>query len=350
MSFVFSFENLHQMTFDPLLNPEFIYTDDQSFCIKRIKRGKGFSYLDIEGNVIKNPKILKRIKSLAIPPMWTDVRLCTIENGHLQAVGRDSKGRKQYIYHPGWALLQQNEKFSRMYEFGKSLPKFRKKVIKDLEETGWPKNKILGLMVLILDETGIRIGNKSYLQENGTYGLSTLRRKHLVVEDRELIFRFIGKSKQKREVSIEDEELISHIKKIAELPGYEIFKYHDSNGKIHTIDSNDVNSYIYAISKRKFSSKDFRTWVASRVTIESIPEAQLLKNEHPRKKLSNLVLRLVAKKLGNTVSVCKSYYIHPKLLLKLENNEIPEINAFKSSKTNFGLSAEEKLLLDLIKD
>jgi DNA topoisomerase I len=334
-----------------LLMPEqFVHSDENLFCIQRIKKGRGFSYIDKKGETIKSSILIKRIKELAIPPMWSDVRICSLENGHLQAHGRDSKGRKQYIYHPGWALIQQQEKFAKMIDFGKNLPKIRRKVYQDFYQKGWPKSKILALMVIILDETGIRIGNKSYLQENGTYGLSTLRRKHLIIEENELIFNYKGKSNQLRQVSIDDEELISHIKKVADLPGYEIFRYQDDTYKTHTLDAHDVNLYLCDISNNKFSSKDFRTWVGSRLSVELLPEAYLIKGQYPRKKLPKILIKLVANQLGNTIAVCRSYYIHPLLLEKIENNQIPVKNPYRASRSKFGLTAEEKLLLDLIKD
>jgi DNA topoisomerase I len=338
------------MESNKLLPDQFIYADENHFCIRRVKKGKGFSFLDEWGRYIPSGPLLKRLKSLTIPPMWTDVWICTVENGHLQAIGRDTKGRKQYIYHPQWAFLQQLEKFDKMIEFGKKLPLIRKKVHQDLNDIHWSKRKILALMVLILDETGIRIGNKNYLEENGTYGLSTLRRKHLIVDENELIFKYKGKSHQKREVKIDDEELIHHIKNVAELPGYEIFKYQDPEGKTQVVDSHDVNQYIGELSKEKFSSKDFRTWVGSRLTLECIPEAHQLLEINPRKKFLNLVLKLVSQQLGNTISVCRTYYIHPKILHLLENNEIPFQTKFRSSRTKFGLTAEEKLLMQLIGD
>ncbi len=321
--------------------------DQEGLCIRRKRRGKGFQYLDEMGNTITDSEEVTRIRQLVIPPMWTMVRICKCPKGHIQATGRDAKGRKQYIYHSAWERKRQEEKFARLAEFGSQLNKLRKKAQRDLRQAGWPKAKVLALMVEILDETGIRIGNRCYSKSNQSYGLSTLRRKHVRVDGADFVLSFKGKSHQQRTVTIEDQELITYIKQVAELPGHELFRFRDQKGRRRIIDSGDVNHYIAAGMGGPFTSKDFRTWVGSRLAIEYWPEAHRQTQLNPRKKLDATLVRMVADQLGNTPSVCRTYYVHPEILKRIENKEMPD-NPHKDSKGHAGLSASEKLLMALI--
>lgn len=323
--------------------------DDSALCISRRKYGKGYQYFDENNQKITDKKTLRRLRNLVIPPMWSEVMICRFDDGHIQAIGRDLKGRKQYIYHSVYEKLKQEEKFNKMIDFGEHLPKIREKIISDLSIKKWSKNKVLALLVSILDEYGIRIGNKQYRNKNETYGLTTLRRKHLTIEEDELIFSFKGKSNKQREVHIDDEELIPFIKKSAELPGYEIFRYKDDKGKFHDVDSDEVNQYIHQHMGGEFSSKDFRTWAASRLAIEFYPQAFIEQKNGSRKKFSNIVIKMVAEELGNTPSVCKNYYVHPTIFNKIDSKEIPNPNPFKEPKNDHGLLASEQLALNLIK-
>jgi len=321
---------------------------DDSMCIVRKKYRNGYRFYDAAGTHITDKKLLKRLKGLIIPPMWSDVQVCKWDDGHIQAIGRDLKGRKQYIYHSEWERKRQEEKFAKMVDFGTALPKMREQALSDIKITKWSKAKILGLMTLVLDETGIRIGNKQYAQRNGTFGLSTLRRKHMEIEDGVMLFEYKGKSNQLRQVEIDDEDLIKLIKKSAELPGYELFRYRNPDGSWDSVDSHDVNEYIHNHMGDNFSSKDFRTWAASRLAVELYPQAIKLKAQAPRKKFSNIVLRLVADELGNTPTVCKSYYVHPIIMQKIENQTLTicrkdEHNIFSKS-----LSESEKMVLKQI--
>jgi DNA topoisomerase-1 len=325
------------------------YSEEDSLCIKRIKKGRGFAYLDENGNKIGDKDQLNRIKNLVIPPMWSEVNICRFEDGHIQATGRDLKGRKQYIYHDEWERIRQEEKFDRMILFGKALPKLRKRVHQDLRMRGWSKRKVLALMVAILDETGIRIGNKQYEKENQTYGLTTLRRKHVAVDGGVLSLSYKGKSNIEREVTIADREIVRHIKRVAELPGYELFKYVDTDGQVIRVDSHDVQEYIKENMGKEFTCKDFRTWVGSRLAIDYLPEAVEKKREFPRKKLESLLVCMVAGELGNTPTICKGYYIHPLILDKLDVGELPLKNPFRQSSSSTSLDKSEKLLLHLLK-
>jgi len=321
-------------------------TEDHALCITRRKRGRGYEYFDENGEKIRNAKLLERLKALVIPPMWEKVRICSWDNGHIQATGRDGKGRKQYIYHPDWEKQRQEAKFMKMKAFGEALPAAREAALSALQPKGWSRQKIMALMFMVLDETGIRIGNSYYADHNDTYGLSTLRRKHLSIEDNVLFFEYTGKSNKKRQVQIEDDALIEHIKRAAEMPGYEIFRYQKGRNQWESVDSEDVNAYIQQLMGDQFYSKDFRTWVASRLAVKYYPEAVRQQRENPRKKLVNTLVKLVAQELGNTEQVCRTYYIHPTVLQLVENQQLPEIPNSKSKSPAH--SPAEKLLLSIL--
>ncbi|WP_373517833.1 DNA topoisomerase IB [Pricia sp.] len=324
--------------------------DDSAMCISRKKRGKGYSFYDEKGNLIKDKKVLKRLQGLVIPPMWKDVMVCRFDDGHIQAIGRDPKNRKQYIYHSVYEKQQQEAKFKKMLEFSELLPKIRKKAHKDLDAKGWGKDKLVALIILILDEYGIRIGNKEYKKQNESYGLTTLRRKHLSIEDDELLLSFTGKSHQEQEVHIDDEILVPFIKEVADLPGYEIFKYSDDQKNSHDVDSDDVNEYIAEYMGPDFSSKDFRTWSANRLAVECYPLALEELEDGSRKKFSNIVIKMVAAELGNTPTVCRDYYVHPALFRSIDEKTLPNPNPFNDSKSISALSASEKLARKIIEE
>lgn len=305
------------------LKLEIQHVDDTAMSIHKRKSGKGYQYFDEYGNKITDKKLLNRFKKLIIPPMWNDVYICKWNDGHIQAIGRDAKGRKQYIYHSEFERAKQEEKFAKMKDFGKSLEKFRQQVLSDIGIKEWNRDKVVALLVLLLDETGIRIGNKQYANQNGTYGLTTLRRKHMVLEGNQIIFEYKGKSNKARHVEIDDEHLTKLIKKSAQLPGYEIFRYKDENGNFNTIDSDDVNEYIHNHMGKQFTSKDFRTWVASRLAVEMYPFAIEAIAEKPKSKFTNTLIRMVADELGNTPNVCRSYYVHPNILQKITLKKLP---------------------------
>jgi len=312
-------------------------------CYTRRRHAKGFQYLCTKSEKITDKKEIKRIKDLVIPPMWEDVEICIDPKGKVQATGRDLKGRKQYIYHPTWEQKRQTEKFKSLKSFAKALPKFRKKCHKFLEGKGYERNKILALMVLILDDTGMRVGNNSYTDQNGTYGLSNLRRKHLDAKKKELLFQYQGKSKKQREVMIDDPDLVKFIKRSAEQPGYEIFRYKDDDGHWSNVDSDELNEFIREHMGEEFSSKFFRTWVACRLTVELYPEAVKITKESKRKSLAPTLVKLVAKDLGNTPAICRDYYIHPQLMTQVKDKTLPEIDIEKMTD-----EAIDKAVLKLI--
>ncbi len=320
--------------------------EESDLCILRKKWGRGFRYLDEDGRKIEDKKALSRIQNLAIPPIWDEVMICGSGNGKIQATGIDPKGRKQYIYHQDWIKQSQAEKFAELKRFGKLLPAMRSKCHAIIEDKNYSWEYIMALLVLILDETGIRIGNKHYLNQNKTHGLTSLRRKHLSIDKEHLIFNYKGKSNKNREVDIDDEELIQHIKQAAEQPGYHIFRYKDHSGTWHPVDSSDVNEFI-SENMSGFTSKYFRTWVANRLAIELWPVA-IQKKEESKKELKNILIEMVAKELGNTPAICSEYYLHPNVLNLIKNKRLPIIETKNNSDTQEIHNQTEKILLDAI--
>ncbi|MEO8253089.1 MAG: DNA topoisomerase IB [Flavobacterium sp.] len=321
---------------------EIKHVDDTAMSIHKRKYGKGYQYFDEDGHRIKDKKILSRFQKLIIPPMWSDVYICKWDDGHIQAIGRDAKGRKQYIYHSVFEKAKQEEKFAKMKDFGNVLEKFRQQVLADIASKVWTKDKVVALLILLLDETGIRIGNKQYANQNGTYGLTTLRRKHMTLVGNQIVFEYKGKSNQARHVEIDDAYLSKLIKKSAQLPGYEIFRYKDESGDFHPVDSEDVNEYIHKYMGDNFSSKDFRTWVASRLAVEMYPFALDAISNAPKSKFSNTLIRMVAEELGNTPTVCKSYYVHPNIMQKIESKSLPNKNYDDEGSQVWKLTPAEK--------
>lgn len=289
--------------------------------IQRIKRGNGFSYRYPSGRVIKDQRLLARIKKLVIPPMWKQVQISKDPSADLQATGFDLKGRKQYIYHKKWHESRQQEKFVRLQDFADSLPAFRTRCWQAVKQQGWSRDKTLSLVCLILDSTGLRIGNRAYTAENETFGLTTLRRRHLVEEDGEVNLQFVGKHGKPRCVAIDDEELASLVSESAEAQGYALFRYLDNSKHWHDVHCEDVNEFIHEELGADFTCKDFRTWGASRFGLMSLPEIEQAVMENKRRRWDTTFVKHVAGMLGNTPSVCKQYYLHPKLISALSMDE-----------------------------
>lgn len=309
--------------------PQLIFTKDDipgyTRCIKKEK----FCYLNENGKPITDKKLVERLQQLVIPPMWKDVWICTKKNGYLQATGRDEKHRKQYIYHDDYVAWQQWNKFNKMQIFAECLPTIRETTDKHLQHKKWDKQKVLALVVKVLDETSVRIGNQYYTDRNNTYGLTTLRRRHLDVEPGHLTFSYTGKSSKQREVDIEDKKLIKLIKECSDLPGYELFRYKEK-GSFHTVDSGEVNDYLREISGEELSGKDFRTWSGTSLAVDFFKEAKMISETNTRKKLEPTLVKLVSKKLGNTMSVCREYYIHPTILEAVKKGKIPPLDSVKN--------------------
>jgi DNA topoisomerase I len=316
--------------------------------LRRRKRGTGFVYLDEKGDRITDSDVINRIKSLTIPPMWQDVWISPWPNGYLQAAGMDARGRRQYLYHPEWTSYQQSFKFQKLKEFAYALPQIRAVVEKNLRKQGWPREKVLALIIGILDESYLRVGNKKYSLENESFGLTTLRRKHMAAEGRELVFQYKGKSNKYHTVRLQNPRLNKLIKGCSELRGYEVFKYIDDDGKIAPVDSRDVNEFLRDITGEKFTSKYFRTWGGTVLAVKYHAIALENKKQKPRIKMEREIVKLVSEQLNNTVSVCRTYYIHPAVLQVLDENFSPDI--YDISHAPEALSPEEKVVLGIIEN
>ena len=329
-----------------------VYVSDSKPGITRMPSEQSFTYVTTNGTPVLNEKILLRIKQLVIPPAWQNVWICTKPNGYLQVTGKDVKGRKQYRYHKKWSQARGEQKFSKMISFGESLPTMRKKVASLLTGKMISRSLVLGLLVNILDRTLIRVGNKEYARSNNSFGLTTLRNKHLKLSDQEVKLDFIGKKGIRQQISITDRKAIALIKKCKELPGYDLFQYLDADGTLHAITSNDVNAFIKEISGNDFTAKDFRTWGGTAYAIGYILTQFGQEEKLDEKRMSVELCKHVAKKLGNTPTVCKSHYIHPHVFTLLSNSGSLQkaSKRFSEQKANpLDLSLEEKVLLNILK-
>jgi len=287
------------------------YVSNQSAGITRKVTRQGFNYLDKHGKTITDGVTLARIKSLAIPPAWQEVWICPSANGHLQATGYDARGRKQYRYHPEWRKVRDEVKYERMIKFGQALPALREGVQRDLALPGLPRSKVLATVVRMLDLTGIRIGNEEYARENRSFGLTTLRNKHVQVEGAQIALRFRGKSKVYHTLQIKDRRMANIIRRMRDLPGQELFQYLDDDGNVHSIESNDVNEYLRTITGEDYTAKDFRTWTGTMLATLLLLELAHYSTQSEAKKNIDQAVRMVAERLGNTPRICKSCYIHP---------------------------------------
>lgn len=280
-------------------------------CIRRIRCGSGFRYLGPDGKPLRDPKHLERIRSLTIPPAWRDVWICPFANGHLQAIGWDVKGRKQYRYHPRYRSTRDQAKFSRMIAFGTVLALVRKRVQDDLAPSGLPKQKVLATIVRLLETSFIRVGNNEYARENESFGLTTLRNKHVRIAGAKLQFRYRGKSGLEHIIELTDRRLARIVKQCQELPGYELFEYVSENGEISVVDSADVNAYLREITGQDFTAKDFRTWAGTVLAVRQLCTAGPSRSASAvRRSVANAVKR-VAHHLGNRPATCRKYYVHP---------------------------------------
>lgn len=290
------------------------YVSDTDPGYTRKRRGKKFVYFDTEGKEIKDEKRILRLNRLAIPPAYTDVWICPSPNGHLQATGRDARGRKQYRYHERWRAERDENKYEKMVLFGRALPKIRRRVTRDLKRPGLTREKVLATVVELLQRTFIRVGNEEYARENHSFGLTTMRNRHVDVKGSKLHFRFRGKSGVNHDVPLEDRRVARIIKKLQELPGQELFQYLDDGGNTHSITSEDVNAYLREITGEDFTAKDFRTWAGTVMAAIALQAQELFENKAQAKKNVKDAITAVAHVLGNTPAVCRKCYVHPAVL------------------------------------
>ena len=290
------------------------YVCDSRPGIRRRAAGTGFVYLETEDCPVEDEAILARIKSLAIPPAWTEVWICRMSHGHLQASGRDARGRKQYRYHARWRKFRDECKFDRMLQFGAALPRMRKQVEEDLRLTRLTREKVLAVVVRLLEETFIRVGNEEYARANKSFGLTTLRGRHVKIEGAKIMFRFRGKSGKEHQITLANRKLARLVKSCQDLPGQDLFQFIDEEGQPRPIDSGDVNEYIRQIAGDDFSAKDFRTWAGTLLAAQRLDDYPSVESVAAAKAACTTSVAEVASRLGNTPAICRKCYIHPEIL------------------------------------
>lgn len=290
------------------------YVSDEQPGIRRKRAGKNFRYIGVDGKPISDPAELERIKALGIPPAYNDVWICPYANGHLQATGRDARGRKQYRYHTRWREVRDENKYSRMLAFAAALATIRERIEADLALPGLPRAKVLATVVRLLETTAIRVGNAEYARQNRSFGLTTMRDRHVAVEGSKLHFKFRGKSGKRHTIDLKDRRLARIVKRCQELPGQELFQYLDEQGQVQDVASSDVNDYLREITGQDFTAKDFRTWAGTVLCATALDEIGECPSSKQAKKNIVRAVERVAERLGNTPAVCRKAYIHPAVL------------------------------------
>ncbi|MBK8983017.1 MAG: DNA topoisomerase IB [Ignavibacteria bacterium] len=328
-----------------------VYVSNSRTGYTRIRKGKSFIYHD--GNKrIKDKSELERLKKLVLPPAWENVWICRVPNGHLQATGIDKLGRKQYKYHSDWSIIRNRTKYNRLYEFGNKLPAIRKEINKNLKLSGYNKEKVLSALLSVMDITNIRVGSSLYEKLYGSFGLTTLKNRHVNIKGANIKFSFKGKRGIKHSISLKSKRLAAIIRACKEIPGKELFEYINDEGEVVDVDSGTVNEFIQKITGGDFTAKDFRTWSGSVEAILSLKELGGYESITEMKKKIAMMYESVAGKLGNTKAVCKKYYIHPFITELYEKNKLEKyISKLKPSDINgerTGLSSEEKVLMAIL--
>jgi DNA topoisomerase-1 len=289
------------------------YTVDTEPGFRRVRRGRGVVYMNTANRPIRDRATLKRIAALGIPPAWTDVWICASPTGHLQATGRDARGRKQYRYHDHWTSRRDELKYERMVEFASTLPRVRRRVARDLKRSGLPREKVLAAIVRLMDRTSIRIGSEEYSRTNNSFGMATLQDRHVRIRGSEIHFKFRGKSGKMHEIGLDDKELAKIVRDCHDLPGQELFQYLDDDGNVCDVTSRDINDYLREVSGQDFTAKDFRTWAGTTIAFEVLSLSTSATSATAAKRNVLAALDCVAKKLGNTRAVCRKSYVHPGL-------------------------------------
>jgi DNA topoisomerase-1 len=328
-----------------------VYVSDEEPGIQRKRSGKGFTYLDTEGNRVKDKTTLERIRSLVIPPAWKEVWICPLEDGHIQATGRDEKERKQYRYHPRWQELRDETKFHRMILFGEALPQMRERIEQDMRKHGLPREKVLATVVQLLGTTFIRIGNPEYVRANDSFGLTTLLDDHVEINGTNVHFEFRGKSGKEHAVDLRNKRLARIVKQCQDVPGQQLFQYIDNNGSYHAITSGDVNNYIREIGGQEFTAKDFRTWGGTTLAVLACAELGPCDDEKQLKKNVSQMIKTVAEQLGNTQAVCRKYYVHPIIAERYGEGELlPLLEKYRTAAdTVDGFYPEERTVMALLR-
>lgn len=329
------------------------YVTDDRPGIRRRRAGKHFAYTGPDGRMIRDPDELRRIAALAIPPAWTDVWIAPDPRAHLQATGRDARGRKQYRYHPRWRATRDETKYNRLIAFGEALPTIRARVHEDLRLSGLPRRKVLATVVRLLEQTLIRVGNEEYARANKSFGLTTMRTRHVAVAGATVHFTFRGKSGVTHAIDLSDRRLAGIVKRLQALPGQELFQYVDEGGKRHTIDSADVNAYLTELTGQDFTAKDFRTWAGTVLALTALREFPPFDSETQATHNVVQAIERVAARLGNTPAICRKCYVHPHLLDAYLDGSLaavlPPSTGAARHEHPAGLTPEETAVLTLLR-
>jgi DNA topoisomerase I len=328
------------------------YVTDHAPGIRRRRAGKGFVYVGADARRVVESDTLRRIRALAIPPAWREVWICPLAHGHLQAVGRDARGRKQYRYHPRWRVVRDQTKYTRMIGFGRALPRIRARVAQDLARPGLPREKVLAAVVRLLDTTFLRVGNEAYARDNGSFGLTTLRNRHVDVSGATVRFEFHGKGGKLVNADVADRRVARIIRTCQELPGQELFQYVDEDGTRQTLDSADVNAYVREIADDDFTAKDFRTWAGTVLAALALRDGERGdSNAHIKRRVVRAVEQ-VARQLGNTPAICRNSYVHPAVIEAYLDGQVvrpwPRRKRPPRAEPSTGLRPEEAALLALL--
>jgi DNA topoisomerase I len=325
------------------------YVSDERPGYRRKAKGKRFDYFDTEGKLIRDEQRLLRIGRLAVPPAWTDVWICPSPNGHIQATGRDARNRKQYRYHERWREVRDENKFDRLAQFAKALPNIRRRVAQDLKLPGLSRRKVLATIVRLLERTFIRIGNEEYARENKSFGLTTLKNRHVTVRGAQVRFRFRGKSKRQHEVDVTDRRVAKVIGKCQDLPGQDLFQYVDDDANVQSVTSQDVNEYLRQIAGEDFTAKDFRTWGGTVLAAIALSTQEEFQTKKQAKTNIKTAICAVAELLGNTPAVCRKCYVHPVIVeAYLKRRPIAGLNGAGKKLKQPDLRAAERAVLKFL--
>jgi DNA topoisomerase-1 len=325
------------------------YVSDDTPGIRRRKAGSGFTYVDQRGRRVTDARTLARVKSLAIPPAWTDVWICPAPDGHLQATGRDAKGRKQYRYHPDWRVQQEQDKYERLIDFGAALPRIRRQVAEDYRRPGIPREKVLAVVVHLLESSLIRVGNDEYAKSNGSFGLTTLRDRHVQFDAGDIRFTFSGKSGKDHEITVHDPRTARIVRACRDIPGQRLFQYYDDDGKRGAIGSTDVNRYLHDITGAEFTAKDFRTWVGTLLAAVALDALDVPGSDAEGRRNATKAITAVSKRLGNTPTVARNSYVHPDIVDLYLDGRLSEIWHRRPARDSRYFLAEEKRLVAVLK-
>ncbi len=326
-----------------------VYTTDDEPGLRRARKGKGFVYLDPDGRLIRDGATLDRIRSIVIPPAWEHVWITIHPRGHLQATGRDARGRKQHRYHPRWREIRDVNKFDRMAAFAKVLPRIRRRVSRDMSRDGLPKEKVVATVVRLLETTFIRVGNEEYAKQNRSFGLTTLRNRHVDVKGSTVRFLFHGKSGVEVQVGITDRRVARVIKRCEELPGQKLFQYIDAEGEHRTVSSDDVNQYLRDVTGEDFTAKDFRTWAGTVLAASALREGAGFESETDAKRNVVAAIDQVARKLGHTRAVCRRSYVHPAVIDTYMDGRLETVLGAAASRVPARLKSDEAAVLALVR-